>query len=206
MTLTRIPLFPLPLVLFPSANLPLHIFEPRYKQLIRECVEASSSFGVVLARGGGISKIGCTAEVIEVTRQYEDGKMDVQVEGGSAFEIQEVFEEKPYLEARVKMFEEEGDPSSVIIPEGLLDLYARCHVLFFGGEPEPIEREEDESLAFAVAESLPLDLEEKQTILSLREENVRLERLSSMLQQLIPRAEIRHRMREKAGGNGHPRA
>jgi len=203
MTFARIPLFPLPLVLFPHANLPLHIFEPRYKQMIRECIEKKSEFGIVLARGGGITKIGCMAEVVEITHQYDDGRLDIRVEGHDIFEIQEVFEEKPYLEASVRTLDEDGNPKLAHIPEGLMELYSRCHVLLFGGEPEEINREEWESLAFAIAESLPLDLDEKQTILSLRNEHERLVQLATMLRQLIPRAELRHRMREKAGGNGH---
>jgi len=206
MTLIRIPLFPLPLVLFPHAILPLHIFEPRYKQMIRECIDAESKFGVILAGDRGIAKVGCTAEVTEVTRQFDDGRMDIQVKGRGAFEIESVVEEKPYYEANVRMLEDDTDAKSAAIPENLLELYARCHILLFGGEPEEFDRDNNESLAFAIAEDLPLDVEDKQTILALRDENERLARLVPMLNQLIPQAEVRYRMRRKAGGNGHARA
>jgi len=206
MTLIRIPLFPLPLVLFPHAILPLHIFEPRYKQMIRECIDAESKFGVILAGDHGIAKVGCTAEVTEVTRQFDDGRMDIQVEGRGAFEIESVVEEKPYYEANVRMLEDDTDAKNAAIPENLLELYARCHILLFGGEPEEFDRDNNESLAFALAEDLPLDVEDKQTILALRDENERLARLVPMLNQLIPQAEVRYRMRRKAGGNGHASA
>jgi len=206
MTLIRIPLFPLPLVLFPHAILPLHIFEPRYKQMIRECIDAESKFGVILAGDRGIAKVGCTAEVTEVTRQFDDGRMDIQVEGRGAFEIESVVEEKPYYEANVRMLEDDTDAKNAAIPENLLELYARCHILLFGGEPEEFDRDNNESLAFALAEDLPLDVEDKQTILALRDENERLARLVPMLNQLIPQAEVRYRMRRKAGGNGHASA
>jgi Lon protease-like protein len=206
MTLIRIPLFPLPLVLFPHAILPLHIFEPRYKQMIRECIDAESKFGVILAGDRGIAKVGCTAEVTEVTRQFDDGRMDIQVKGRGAFEIESVVEEKPYYEANVRMLEDDTDAKSAAIPENLLELYARCHILLFGGEPEEFDRDNNESLAFAIAEDLPLDVEDKQTILALRDENERLARLVPMLNQLIPQAEVRYRMRRKAGGNGHASA
>jgi Lon protease-like protein len=88
----------------------------------------------------------------------------------------------------------------------LLELHARCHILFFGSEPEEFDRDNNASLAFAIAEGLPLDLEDKQTILALRDENERLARLVPMLKQLIPQAEVRYRMRRKAGGNGHASA
>jgi len=206
MTLIRIPLFPLPLVLFPHAILPLHIFEPRYKQMIRECIDAESKFGVILAGDRGIAKVGCAAEVTEVTRQFDDGRMDIQVEGRGAFEIESVVEEKPYYEANVRILEDDTDAKSAAIPENLLELYARCHILLFGGEPEEFDRDNNESLAFALAEDLPLDVEDKQTILALRDENERLARLVPMLNQLIPQAEVRYRMRRKAGGNGHASA
>ena len=206
MTLIRIPLFPLPLVLFPHAILPLHIFEPRYKQMIRECIDSESKFGVILAGDRGIAKVGCAAEVTEVTRQFDDGRMDIQVEGRGAFEIESVVEEKPYYEANVRMLEDDTDAKNTAIPESLLELYARCHILFFGSEPEEFDRDNNASLAFAIAEGLPLDLEDKQTILALRDENERLARLVPMLKQLIPQAEVRYRMRRKAGGNGHASA
>ena len=119
MTLIRIPLFPLPLVLFPHAILPLHIFEPRYKQMIRECIDSESKFGVILAGDRGIAKVGCTAEVTEVTRQFDDGRMDIQVEGRGAFEIESVVEEKPYYEANVRMLEDDTDAKNTAIPESL---------------------------------------------------------------------------------------
>jgi Lon protease-like protein len=174
--------------------------------MIRECIDSESRFGVILAGERGIAKVGCTAEVTEVTRQFDDGRMDIQVEGRSAFEIESVVEEKPYYEANVRMLEDDTDAKSAAIPESLLELYARCHILLFGSEPEEFDRDNNESLAFAIAEDLPLDVEDKQTILALRDENERLARLVPMLNQLIPQAEVRYRMRRKAGGNGHASA
>jgi len=206
MSPVRIPIFPLALVLFPHASLPLHIFEPRYKQMIRECIEGDARFGVVLAGERGVAKVGCTAEVVEVTRQYGDGRMDIQVEGHDVFEVEKVFEEKPYYEASVRMLEDDTDAKAAKIPDELLELYSRCHILLYGGEPEAVDRDEQESLAFAIAENLPFELHDKQAILALRDENERLVQLVPMLKQLIPQAEMRYRMRRKASGNGHARA
>ncbi|MGB9404239.1 MAG: LON peptidase substrate-binding domain-containing protein [Candidatus Acidiferrales bacterium] len=202
----RIPLFPLPLVLFPNADLPLHIFEPRYKQMVHECIVAQTEFGVVLAREQGVAKIGCAAEVIETTREYPDGRMDIMVQGRSAFEVVEIFQEKPYFEAAVRYLSDEGDPKSAVTPARLLETYARCHTLLFGGPPDEIDRQEIESIAFLIANELPLELEDKQTLLMLRDENERLARLLPMIEQLLPRAESRYRARQKASGNGHAHA
>lgn len=203
MALERIVLFPLQVVLFPQAGLPLHIFEPRYQELIRNCVETESEFGVVLERGGGVAKVGCSARVIEVTREYENGRMDIAVEGRRVFEILEIFQDKPCLEANIQAVADEPDPKTIEAPVEIIAAYEKCHELLYGSAPDEIDREEHPSLAYAIAEDLPLDLDDKQSLLAVRDENERLALLLPMIQQLVPRAEVRQRMRQKAGGNGH---
>ncbi len=85
-----LPLFPLELVLLPGIPLPLHIFEPRYKEMIGECIATDAPFGVVRALEEGIAEIGCTAEIITVTKEYPDGRMDLICEGRKRFEVLEV--------------------------------------------------------------------------------------------------------------------
>jgi Lon protease-like protein len=204
---TRIPLFPLPLVLFPGGELPLHIFEPRYKQMIGECSQSHSEFGIVLSRDEGIARIGCTAEIIEITREYPDGSMDIGVEGRSIFELTNVLQEKSYFEAVVQYLKDEPDPKDAAPPPfDLVETYRRCHELLFGEPPEEIDRAATPSLAFHIAGDMPLDLEEKQALLAIRNEHERQALLLPMLLQLIPRAELRQRMRLKASGNGHSHA
>ncbi|MFZ0539159.1 MAG: LON peptidase substrate-binding domain-containing protein, partial [Candidatus Sulfotelmatobacter sp.] len=82
-----IPLFPLDVVLLPSAPLPLHIFEPRYKEMIAECLAQNRIFGVVRALDQGLAKVGCTAEIITVVKEYPDGRLDLVAEGRNRFEI-----------------------------------------------------------------------------------------------------------------------
>jgi Lon protease-like protein len=203
LTSERITLFPLQIVLFPHAAVPLHIFEPRYKELIRRCVETDAEFGIVLEQGGGLAKIGCTAGVVEISQEYEDGRMDITVEGRRIFEILEVFQEQPCLEASARILLDEPDSKSVAAPDEVMAAYEKCHELLYGSTPDEIDREEHPSLAYAIAEDLPLELEDKQRILALRDENERLAQLLPMIRQLVPRAETRQRMRQKAGGNGH---
>jgi Lon protease-like protein len=199
----RITLFPLQLVLFPHGAVPLHIFEPRYKELIRNCIETETEFGVVLERGGGVAKIGCSAQVVEITQEYEDGRMDITVEGRRVFEILEIFQDKPCLEATARYVADDPDPKTIVAPAVVMQAYEKCHELLYGSTPDEIDREERPSLAYAIAEDLPIDLDDKQTLLALRDENERLAQLLPMIQQLVPRAEMRQRMRQKAGGNGH---
>jgi len=82
-----LPLFPLEVVLFPGVPLPLHIFEPRYKEMIGECRTNQTPFGVIRALEQGIAEVGCTAEIVSVTKEYADGRLDLVAEGRKRFEV-----------------------------------------------------------------------------------------------------------------------
>ncbi len=77
----RIPLFPLNVVLLPGADLPLHIFEPRYREMVKNCLEEKSEFGMLLSLPKGVARVGCTAEILDVVKRYEDGRMDILTAG-----------------------------------------------------------------------------------------------------------------------------
>ena len=92
-----LPIFPLELVLLPGVPLPLHIFEPRYKEMIAECLELKKPFGIVRASDEGVAEIGCTAEIVSVTKKYDDGRMDILTRGVERFEVIQVNEEREFL-------------------------------------------------------------------------------------------------------------
>ncbi len=198
----RIPLFPLELVLFPGAPLPLHIFEPRYQEMIGLCLERSLEFGVVLARGEQLASSGCTAEILKVLQKYPDGRMDIVTMGRKAFRIEELIDEKAYYEARVTFLEEEGSGE---IPQqrvaALRSLYDECHRAVHGRGPE--EPDAGESLAYQIASALSVEIEVKQALLELRSEGARQEHLFSYLSHWLPRVRRIHQRKAKAGGNGH---
>jgi ATP-dependent Lon protease len=73
----RIPLFPLNVVLLPGGDLPLHIFEPRYRRMIHQCIENETEFGMLLSLPKGVVRVGCTAEIVDVAKRYDDGRMDI---------------------------------------------------------------------------------------------------------------------------------
>src|SRR5713101_983181 len=77
----RIPLFPLNVVLLPGAELPLHIFEPRYREMVKNCLEGKSEFGMLLSFHKGVARVGCTAQILDVVRHYHDGRMDILTAG-----------------------------------------------------------------------------------------------------------------------------
>src|SRR5437660_7394803 len=89
-----IPLFPLEVVLLPGTPLPLHIFDPRYKEMLGECLEPKKQFGVIRAQETNLADVGCTAEILAVTKTYDDGRMDIVAEGRDRFELLELNQER----------------------------------------------------------------------------------------------------------------
>lgn len=199
----RIPLFPLEVVLFPGTSLPLHIFEPRYRLMISHCLEHHREFGVVLTRAQGLAAVGCTAEILKVVKKYDDGRMDILTIGRAAFRVTQIFEEQPYHEGAVEYLEERSSGDSTDLQEKLAELYAQCHEVIYGREPDALEVKEGSSLAFQVSSELPLELEEKQALLEIREEGERERWLLERLEQWLPQLTHIERMRGRAVGNGH---
>src|SRR5579862_1275153 len=92
--------------------LPLHIFEERYKEMIGECLQHDTPFGIVRAVEDGIAQIGCSAEVATVVKRYEDGRMDIVIRGLQRFEVIEINQERSFLQGEVKLLKDESDADS----------------------------------------------------------------------------------------------
>src|ERR671917_1867480 len=107
--MAEIGLFPLRLVLMPGEQAPLHIFEPRYRELIGECLEEGREFGLVLADDDGMREIGTRAGVIEVLDRFPDGRLNVVVEGRDRFRLLEITEGRSYATAEVTEIEDDGE-------------------------------------------------------------------------------------------------
>jgi Lon protease-like protein len=198
-----IPLFPLEVVLFPGTPLSLHIFEPRYKLMVRHCMDSQTAFGVLLARQEGIARVGCTAEIVKVVKKHEDGRMDILTMGVNPYRVLEVIEEKAYLEGTVELLEDDPRPAPAETQQHLVSLYGQCHALVFGREPKSPELKPGESLAFQIGSELPLELEYKQELLELRVESDRQRHLLERLKLWLPQLSRLERVRGKAAGNGH---
>src|SRR5207237_3257956 len=91
-----------------EAPLPLHIFEPRYKEMIGECLERKQRFGVVRAEQSDFAPIGCTAEILQVTKRYDDGRLDILTIGRQRFEITTVNSQRDFLQGEVEFFDDES--------------------------------------------------------------------------------------------------
>jgi Lon protease-like protein len=195
-----LPLFPLEIVVFPGAPLPLHIFEPRYKEMIGECLSHNRPFGMVRAKENALSAIGCSARIINVIKKYEDGRLDIAAEGAQRFQIIQVNQERSFLQAEVAFFDDE--PS--IVSKSAADTVIELHEQLFAMMGQTVEVERDAAyLSFRLAQDLPVDLDFKQTLLEMKSETERVEILTEYYRATIPKIENSLRVRQRASGNGH---
>lgn len=204
--MSDIPLFPLNVVLMPGAPLPLHIFEDRYKQMVDECLEQESEFGMVFADESGTRKVGCTARIVELVERYDDGRMLILVEGSRRFKLNNVLTGKPYYVGEIEYFEEEPEEDGVqALAEECIALLERVVEAATEGsvgiEIEPPYR----NLSFAIAGRVEFEAETRQQILELTSEKARLEKVKELLTAAAERLERERQAREKAQANGHLR-
>ncbi len=199
----RIPLFPLNVVLLPGADLPLHIFEPRYLEMVSRCLKEKSEFGVLLTLPKGVVRVGCTAEIIEVVKCNHDETMDILTVGREPFRVIDFFEENPLAEGHVDYLEDRDTPPNPALRRELIELYETCHTLIFDDYPKNADAEQSAQISFLIAGTLPMDLLWKQQILELRSESDRQERLVGYLRVWAPHLQKTGVMRQRAGGNGH---
>jgi Lon protease-like protein len=200
-TVPLIPLFPLEIVLFPGAPLPLHIFEPRYKEMIGECLEQDCPFGMVRAKENALSAIGCSASIINVIKKYDDGRLDIAAEGERRFEIKALNQERSFLQAEVEYFEDEPSTVGKSAADAVIELHEKLFSVL--GQPVEIEQNAAASLSFHLAHALPVDLDFKQALLEMKSEAERIETLTEYYRATIPKVELGLRARQRASGNGH---
>ena len=198
-----LPLFPLDVVLLPGTPLPLHIFEPRYKEMIGECLASNAPFGVVRALDEGVAEIGCTAEIVTVTKEYPDGRMDLVAEGRKRFEVLALNQDRSFLQAEVLLVPDEPVVSSE--DDRARAIQSHLEILSLAGAVQDLSAADQNALSFYLAGSLPLDLDFKQKLLGMRSESERLQAVAAYLEGILPNLRRASRARQKAGGNGHAR-
>lgn len=184
-----LPLFPLQVVLFPHAALPLHIFEERYRALLRMVIKESVEFGIVLTKGEDLSEIGCSAAVTSVMQMYEDGRMDVLVEGRRRFRILQVDDTRAqYLMGSVAYLEDRGElPDAARFTE-TVQMYNQLVELVYAGKVKMLDPETVlPDLSFVMAQKAGMDLDQRQQLLELDTEEERLALLREYLTAVLPR-------------------
>lgn len=215
--ITELPLFPLPLVLFPGAPLPLHIFEPRYRQMLLDVRAGNNMFGLSCFDSSvseltepAVGHVGCVAEVNEL-QELPDGRSNILTVGVVRYKVDAYIERgDPYLVARVSFFEDDEEDI-----QQLQDIAGNVSALFMriarsirtinnerANLPD-VSDTEPQRLSFLVAAAMEMESELKQELLELRSTAERLRRLADMLSRAVDHYEERARIHEVAKGNGH---
>src|SRR5438876_3052247 len=194
------PLFPLGIVALPSEAVPLHIFEPRYRTMIAECLESGSEFGIVWASEDGLRQIGCACEIAEVLERHEDGRMDILTRGTRPFRLVEAHEDRPYPSGTVEWLDDKPEQPDTATAEAANEAYATLVEQATDAQPE--RERVDAMTAYAMAATVDFGLEAKQGLLGLRSENARLRLVTRLLRAALKRLDFIERAPARARSNG----
>jgi len=213
----QLPLFPLPVVLFPGVPLPLHIFEPRYRQMLDDIRITNNLFGLAYFDSStaeldvpAVGQIGCVAEVTE-TQTFPDGRSNILTIGVVRYRIESYVENgDPYFVARVQFFEDDEEDENALTEAAaeVAETFTRIAQAVRTINDErailpDISDTEPQRLSFLVAAAMEVEVEVKQELLELRSTSERLQRLRRLLNQAVDGYEERARVHELAKGNGH---
>ena len=199
----EIPLFPLPLVLFPGMQLPLHIHEEKYKEMVGECPKSESEFGILLLNDDQLSNVGCTARVTQIHTQYADGNLDIFTEGRRRFHVLDLLQRGDSLEATIEYFDDENDDVPDDLLERVLKSYQAMIKLQTRGLGGVKGIFDPKQFSFFIASTTDMEMEEKQTLLELTSTTERMRKLDGSLDQIVKRLEELARIERAAGLNGH---
>jgi Lon protease-like protein len=198
-----IPIFPLGIVVYPGEQLNLHIFEPRYKQLVVECFEQQKPFGIPAVIENQMRELGSTVQVEKIVKTYDNGEMDIVTRGGAVFRVLEIIKEIPeklYSGAIVNYPDnrEAGNTEKMrAVIAGIRELH---RVLNLNKE---FKKPDQELKSYDVAHHAGLSLEEEYELLSLLDERQRQEYLKRHLNKVLPLVTGLEQMKERIQLNGH---
>ena len=201
-TIERFPLFLLGMVLLPREVVPLNIFEERYKQMIDECLETETEFGMLWRGDDGLRDVGCTAEITQLLDRMDDGRMNILVQGARPFRLHRRIDDMDYPAGDIEVLDEEpddDDEAGTAARQGYADLVERVT------DARPSESDLAELDSYGMAATIALELEAKQELLELRSEPARLNRLSSLLEEARERYDFSEQASEQAKSNGKVR-
>ena len=201
-----IPLFPLGVVLLPEMLLPLHIFEERYKEMISLCLETDQDFGIVYFDDGEIRRVGCSAQILKVTRRYKNGEMDIIVIGKQRFIIKEVYDTKAYLDSMVVYFdddpEEESEDLRRLAMQGVSSLEELNRIQGIESDRNETAHPNSKEMSFLISRNEGFTLSEKQKLLEMTSTRKRLRDSVRALQKVIQRARLTREIEGIIRGNG----
>ena len=194
-------LFPLPIVLVPTERIPLHIFEPRYRELIDDCVENGEEFGLVLSTGdGAVHEIGTRAAVAQVLEVLEDGSMNIVVEGGERFRLLELTSGRSFTTGVVEAVEDDDEPPLDGDVERATEVFRELATAAESDVdlPDPSSPRYD----FELAARVDFAVDAKQELLAMTSPRARMQALVRLLETALEAVRLEHTLRERAGRNG----
>ena len=194
-------LFPLPIVLVPTERIPLHIFEPRYRELIDDCVENGEEFGLVLSTGdGAVHEIGTRAAVAQVLEVLEDGSMNIVVEGGERFRLLELTSGRSFTTGIVEAVEDDDEPPLEADVERATEVFRELAAAAESDVdlPDPSSPRYD----FELAARVDFAVDAKQELLAMTSPRARMQALVRLLETALEAVRLEHTLRERAGRNG----
>jgi Lon protease-like protein len=198
----RFPLFPLGLVLLPGEVVPLHIFEERYQLMIGECLDEDREFGILWLADDALKDVGCAAEITRVIERFDDGRMNILVQGTRPFRLERRIGDLPYPAGDIELLTDSADVDEAAL-ERTRSRYADLVEEVTDSRPE--ERALAELDAYGMAATLEIAPAAKQALLELRSEPARLEQLEALFAEALKRIRTAERVAERASGNGHLR-
>lgn len=200
-----LPLFPLNVVLFPQSQLHLHIFEERYKILINECIKFDLSFGIILVHEQQVRTVGCTAIVKKIITRYDDGRMDIVVEGRRRFQLFNFVEAPhPYYSGRISWVEDVDEEVDEQLRILAVNLHNRFVKVVFTGIVELVDINDiRKTRAFHLVQKSGMELIERQVFLAMNSENKRLQFLIQHLESLLPLLASKKTVEELAKNDGY---
>jgi Lon protease-like protein len=197
------PLFPLGIVAIPHEYVPLHIFEPRYRTMIGECLERDSEFGIVWEDDEGRKPIGCACEITEVLERMEDGRMNIVTRGTRPFRIVEAQDDLPYPAGTVEFLRDDEEEPDETVAASAREAYAE---LVHQATDQRLDEEELQAMdAYAMAATVDFGLDAKQGLLDLRSENARLRLVLRLFRAATKRLDFIERAQARARSNGKVR-
>jgi Lon protease-like protein len=199
-----IPIFPLSIVVYPDEQLNLHIFEPRYKQLINECVQDNKAFGIPTILDKDMGELGTRMEVIEIVKEYENGELDIRTKGTAVFKILEVVKEVPdklYSGAIVNYPANKMEQGDSVISKAITTEVRRLYDLLNVSEKFPAGHSELHS--YQIAHYVGFSLQQEYELLGLFEELQRLEYIRRHLNSIVPVINELEQMKARIKMNGH---
>jgi Lon protease-like protein len=194
-------LFPLPIVLVPTERIPLHIFEPRYKELIDECIELGQEFGLVLATGdGAVHEIGTRARVAQVVELLDDASLNIVVEGGERFRLLDLTSGRAFTTGIVEPVRDDDEPAVAADAERALEIFTELAEVSESDVevPDPLSPLFD----FELAARVDFAVEAKQELLSMTSPRARMTALVGLLEVALEAIRLELKLRERAGRNG----